>query len=249
MIGRSTMEYFLPFGTRHAQVLATFVVALLVFHVSLIWWPWRLTKTGWRVVDYIWLLVGGLGLIVSVGQARQAIAGAAVASAIDRLDTKYGLARKLVRQYAQDEGLLCRAVDENEWTSLTEVRRQQAAFAAGCGWAKRLAEHMPEQTPQTPISPSLLQPPATGDYRFVDDLVRSMVRQVEFFNEDAAALVSVRRAVERHWTELAMVVAGPLLLALALALRMTKVTGEWMIDVRAARLAREGVDSVPADVS
>ena len=74
--GVSDAMDFFPAGTRLVDVLAIGLVCLAVFHVMFVWWPFRLAKRGWRIVDYVYLMVGGVGLIGNVVQARQAVAGA-----------------------------------------------------------------------------------------------------------------------------------------------------------------------------
>src|SRR5262249_54576717 len=74
-----------------ALVLGLFVMAL--FHWVFVFCPirsLRLTKTGWKIVDYVWILIGALGVFGSVQKVHRDFASNAISSlAVPRLRAEY----------------------------------------------------------------------------------------------------------------------------------------------------------------
>ena len=64
------MIFSLPFTASTWTILLIFVVLLIVFDLILVRWL-KLGNFAWKIVDYIWLGVGALGLIGAASQSRQ----------------------------------------------------------------------------------------------------------------------------------------------------------------------------------
>src|SRR5712691_11505925 len=78
-------DLVLPGITSTLWVLGTFLLALAVFHLLLVWWM-PLDKIAWKKVDYFWLSLALLGVICGVWSARQEIASGVVSTARSRLE-------------------------------------------------------------------------------------------------------------------------------------------------------------------
>ena len=77
------LDYFrLPVVASYGWMLAAFVGATAVFHAALVF-AWPLSRVGWKVVDYVWLLFGLLGALSGVQAVRQEIAAGLLPEAED----------------------------------------------------------------------------------------------------------------------------------------------------------------------
>lgn len=104
----------------------------------------------------------------------------------------------------------------------------QKEYNQACDWIKRVASRIPAQvaTPASPIQPNALPPrpdASTGDLK---DIIDGFYRQLGYYNRDVETLNHLVDRAQRNQIEDALVFLSPFLLAVALALRITKVTGE-----------------------
>jgi hypothetical protein len=104
----------------------------------------------------------------------------------------------------------------------------QREYDAACTWAKqtRDALNKVQAPPPTPlVRADLPSPPDVSDAS-LNGMLRGFETQFRFFETEIAAFIQVRKASEATAAERAFVNLSPFLLALGLALRITKVTGE-----------------------
>jgi hypothetical protein len=201
-----------------------FVGSLLAFHLMFVW-PRNLTKRGWKIVDYFWLGVGLLGVIGSVGVGRQTIA-----------ENLLTIARARVNSFAVDvesalrfgtSGAICRRFVRSEFSPPPEeFDRLQREFDAQCAWFTQAIERL-KASPFAKREPLTFEhlggPPPAG----ADGWTSAHTREtVDRYNAAIADLERLSRDAKRTEIELVLLIFGPFLLVVALALRITKVTGE-----------------------
>ncbi len=221
--------HFPPF-THTWLVLLLFVVALLLFHAVLVAWL-RLGSLAWKIVDYVWLSLGLIGLIGATAQARHAIANGSVSIMRERALTAYLPAKSLVRIYA-NEGAVCRKFVRSDFSPPPNQFDQiQLDFDAVCRWFKGIDSTLPEHVESDirEISLDSLPPEpqvSEGDLR---DILRGFHQQLGYYNLAVKQYTDVDTATRPSELEFALTMMSPLFLCVALALRITKVTGEIML--------------------
>jgi hypothetical protein len=209
------------------------VLALLLFHWLLVFpWPmnrigWNpLGKRGWKIVDYIWLSVGAIALVGSAFQARQILAN----SMLPSLESLVGNANDTAILYASPEsydGLLCRQFAR----SLTsppaeEFNRVVAEYERSCAWAHAITDRVKGIGKWDLIDiSSLPQAPKTQEQSIVR-YEKEIFDNFENHNAIVRKRIDLQKAQHRSNAEETLAILAPLLAVIALALRITKVTGE-----------------------
>ena len=217
----------LPKVTSYGWAIVVFLGALLFFH--LIFLKIRpLGKIGWKRVDYIWLILGLLGVIAGVGSTRQAIAERMFPQAKEfakhqalwvQQHIDFGSSPAICRQFVPSE-LFPR--DE-------EFERRQREYNALCNWFKKAklstTHGLPKERPLT-LSNLVDSPIPSG----IDPYVAGSLQQaIKNYNEAQAVVDLLARERSRSDLEFILAAIGPFLIAVAIALRMTKVTGELQV--------------------
>jgi hypothetical protein len=238
-LGGACLEYrsmfdatWYPLGARPWHVLAVFCVALLLMHAVLVYWL-KLGKVAWKRADYFWLGATILSLIGAAAEVRRNIAADDLKTRAERRDWAW--------HHVVDEArfmtgpAVCSPFVKTEWSpaNFDEIQRQ---YRLVCKASGALLAALPLETPdQLPPILRTQRPPISDTillsfYSDVDEAGRMFLREQSQYNQ-------TRDAAERSEWDSTLVVVSPILLALALALRITKVTGEIRIEKLAAATA------------
>jgi len=214
----------LPFVAHLGWIFVFFLCATAVFHLLFVW-PCNLSKLAWKWVDYVWLTATLLGLVGLVGSARQEFAKNSLDMTSARQErAAYDL--KSAIQFGASPAI-CREFTYKDTSPPKEIFNQiQLEFRHECEWFKEAAERL-EISPWTHreyINLAQLgkEMPNGGDMWAKENLQQSMDR----YNTAVTDYKLLSEAKEKSMLEGLMVIAAPFLLALALALRFAKVTGE-----------------------
>ena len=222
-------DLVLPAITSTLWILATFLIALAAFHLLLVRWM-PLDKLAWKKVDYVWLPLALLGVIGGVGSVRQEIASGMASTAESRLQFA---AREIEDRLAFGRGpAICRTFVRSEYSPPPEeFDRIQRAFDEECKWFRAASERL-QGTPFSKQEILRLEdfgtPPSGGDKWAASSLQDALRR----YNETVTKAKELSDAKRRSEIEFLLAIVGPFLLAIALALRITKVTGEIKLETR-----------------
>ena len=227
-------EIALPWFTDFLWVIAVFVAFLLLCHVAFIR-VLPLSSTAWKRVDYIWLSMAFVGLIGSVGNGREYVAKNLLEMETHRLES----ARDFIEGRARfgTSGAICREFVRSEFAPPPqEFERIQNGYNSQCKWFRKAlvliqasASSLNELNAQVLFGPY----PAGGDqgtYTLFSDAVAQ-------YNADVKNVAQFRTATETTAFEAFIRLLGPVAIALALALRMTKVTAEIKSDKKKTKFA------------
>ena len=221
-------DSFMPLSASPRVVLGVFAALLIGFDILLVRCL-KLGKVAWKRVDYIWLGVGALGLIGAVGQVRMASASAQLTMQESRAAAALNLVKGLAELYAKDPGAICRTFVRSEYSPPPEeFQRAQNEYDAACAWAKQMTDNLAKRasSPPEPIDrASLPSRPVVSDGG-LRDMFRGLDNQFEYFEQNMDAYRALREKSQQTPIEQGLVFLGPFLLAAALAVRITKVTGE-----------------------
>jgi hypothetical protein len=220
------MDYqpFFPVTASLTWVLVVFGTCLLVFHVAFVW-LWRLGRTGWRVVDYVWLTIAVLGLLAGVAEVRRMFAVAQIEGQRSLMLSRYGDLRREVRFLSGD--VVCRRFVRSEYSPPTFDADQQE-YNAVCDFARQLYARMTAEPPENLESLGLTNRPRVTQ-RSLTDMLKGLDDYAAWFVKAQNAYSQTVMAAERSDLEKTLTAMSPLFLAVALALRITKVTGEFKL--------------------
>ena len=227
-------ELALPWFTDFRWVIAWFVAFLLLCHVAFIR-VFSLSSTAWKRVDYIWLSMAFVGLIGSVGNGREYIAKNLLKMEIHRLESAHDFVEGRAR-FGTSEAI-CREFVRSEFSPPPqEFERIQNGYNSQCKWFRKALALIQTSAPSLhELNAQVLFGPYTagGDqetYRLFSDAVAR-------YNAGVKNVAQLRRETETTAFEAFIRLFGPVTIALALALRMTKVTAEIKSDKKKAKCA------------
>ena len=219
---------FMPFTANPLAVLGVFLISLLAFDLVLVRWV-RIGKVAWKRSDYFWLGIAVLGLLGSVADVRMASAERQLKNVEQGAEGSFRVLKLNLTNFADRPGHLCRTFVRNEYSPPPEeFERTQNEYNLACKWIKGVNDNLGKRTtsPPVPIEPTSLPDRPKLTDSAINELFGEVDQQFAFYAADVAALVELQQSSHRSDAELVLVFYSPFLLAVALALRITKVTGE-----------------------
>jgi hypothetical protein len=220
-------DFSLPFQAEIWPLLLFFFVLLIVFDLVLVRWL-KLGRIAWKRVDYVWLGFSAIGLVGAASQARQFVASNLVRVYDERSMAAYSIARFVLDDDAKDNGYVCRTFVRSQYSPPPEeMGRAQRENDAACHWFKSVAALLPKDSRNLGLlSDQLLPAQPQVDRRDLKETFDEFRKTVGEYNEAVRMRSDNENAAARSDLENTLIIIFPLLLAIALALRITKVTGE-----------------------
>jgi hypothetical protein len=221
-------DLYLPFTANQLVVLAIFVGSLFAFDVVLVRWL-KLSKIAWKHVDYIWLGFAALGLFGSVSQVRMASATGQLDMYEARAMHSFESVRNSVTLYASSPGAICRTFVRTEYSPPPdELQRIQSEFDTTCAWVKQMNKSLSkhDMSPPKPVDRTTLPSRPNVTVNMLKEIYLSLDNQFGYFDQSMEDFETIHEASKKSSMETLLVFLSPFLLAIALALRITKVTGE-----------------------
>ena len=226
-------DYSMPWYTNLWLVLIFFVIFLLVFHLCLVW-KWQLSSVTWKQVDYFWVSLALLGVLASVEQTRRLVAINLTSLAESR--AKSSLAWVASSAEFGTSIAICRTFVRSAYSPPEpELKEMQQEFDDQCSWFKKLLPKVKElnlESAQTIQLAKLVEPRPVGGEEYA---YSQLNQSIEGFNSAQRELQTIRAQQEYSALQELSLVLGPFLLALAVALRLTKVSAE--IDIERRKLS------------
>jgi len=216
---------FIPYITSNFwALLGLFIFFLIALDLILVRWL-KLGKIAWKRVDYIWLAVAALGLLSASSEARRLLATNLLENQKAFTATNYDFLRQQV-QFGTGPAI-CRQFVRTQY-SPDDLEEAQKEYDLACEFYKSLSASIPANVSEKfqPVEiPSNLKKPSVKDKILLEDFNR-LDRLFGEYNQSRRDLEELIASQSRSNLEVAAAILGPLLLAFALALRITKVTGE-----------------------
>lgn len=228
-------DFTYPWTTSVGATLIVFGSAWFLFHLLLVRIG-NLTKAGWKRVDYYWLALASAALLTEPAKVREMVSAGYLEYALQSREFEHSRVRGIV-DHARSFACYKFARTKDSPPNLAEI--QQNADAV-CAWMKTVASYLPEE-PGAKIRVDLIPPAPKEEY------YRVSITQIE------SAASKYNASVDQYdetvgpggWPYLGTVarLLSPFLLAIALALRLTKVSGE----IRLENVADVKFEPLPMD--
>ena len=216
-------EFSYPFLASPLIMGAILLAALILFHVFLVWiGPLALSQRAWKKVDYIWLGVAAIGVIGTAGSIRREIAKNFTSEAEAHAQTTYRFARYQIQQLS--EGAVCRLFVRSQF-SPPNLEQVQAEYDRVCAFGKDAIAKIPTQMPGEIAFPDFGPWPDVKN-EMLKQMFSEDQRRIDEYKDERQKLEEIRRDAQYSSLDSSVLFLSPLLIAIALALRITKVTGE-----------------------
>ncbi len=203
-------------------ILLLFVL-LVIFHYFLVYKN-NLSKKAWKKVDYYWLGVASIGLISLAADVRINVAKKFISSEITYANTTLG-AVKIITDNPENSHF-CMTLTKM-YSSPSDFDDTELQYQLGCKWLKETSEYFQKvQKNEVPDISFEDLPPVTFDNVVLNKDVASIKRWLDEYQIQLGVLKGTKEAAEPSGFESILFYFAPFLLCIALALRITKVTGE-----------------------
>lgn len=229
IIAMEHADLILPWFTSQLWLLGLFLVSLLVFHILFVR-IWSLSVIAWKRVDYAWLLLVLIGLIGTIASNRTLIAGNYLSNlGKPRIEGTLQLIQMAGRFGISNA--ICRKFVVSPYSPPPDVmKNEQDEFDNQCAWFKKLFPELEklDMTNRTPIDLNRIagKPPVGGEPWAYESLVESIAS----YNQTLERVAELEAEKKLSLFEQLLQLLGPSILAIALALRITKVSGEIVLE-------------------
>jgi hypothetical protein len=235
------LQPWIPLTAKPLWLFGILTVLLILFDLVLVRWL-KLNKVAWKRVDYIWLSVAAIGLYGTAAEVRRLTAEESLPMRKEIREAAYDRVIDSVR--LSTGGAVCRKFVRTDLSppNFDEIVRE---FDSACKFTTTLAGAIPPKAPEKLDTTIFKRRPVVTDEGLKEQFGWIDSSLSDYFLADAAYR-ETERAKRRSDIDLAYSVGAPLLLIIALALRITKVTGEIRLD-RAAAEPSAAHDGLQAD--
>jgi len=219
-------SFSLPWITSYWWILSIFIISLVILHILFVR-QFPLSSVGWKQSDYIWLPMALLGIIGSVNENRAIFVEARLPWAIDQS----AAALHRVIYAAEDAGTsigICRTFVVSPESLPPEVMaKTQREFDAQCAWFKKvvaaLKTHATKDNRERLDVVQMIGPQPSGGHV---STYQQFEQSLAWYNDTVEDLAKLEVEAKEGSIATIFRFLGPLFIAFALALRITKVTGE-----------------------
>lgn len=209
-----------------AYLLLFFIIITVLFHLAFVWWG-KFDDDTWKKVDYVWLGAAALGLIALSATAEQWMSRAFLNNfETVRTASAYSLLRNHLEMGASPGSPLCMKRIRSEFSppGFDQIAQEQQDL---CSKVRKMTNSMPKSlAPPFPPLEKTGFTPFTGSIKYETWYVSEVNREAESYRVQQAKYAQFEESSKTSsWQEF-YTVMGPLILSFALALRITKVSGE-----------------------
>lgn len=209
-----------------AYLLLFFTIITVLFHLVFVWWG-KLDDDTWKKVDYVWLGAAALGLIALSATAEQWMSRAFLDnSETARTASAYSLLRSHLEMGASPSSPLCMKRIRSEFSppDFDQIVQEQQDL---CSRVREMTNSMPKSL--APPFPPLEKTgfiPFAGSIKYEAWYVSEANKEAEIYRVQQAKYAQLEESSKTSSWQTFYTVMGPLILSFALALRITKVSGE-----------------------
>jgi len=196
---------------------------ILILHLLLVW-PRNLSRTSWKRVDYFWLGVATIGLLSLAAEVRVSEAKGWLQLEKARAVAILEIIELFIAE--PESSHFCVIFVRGEY-SPPEFDARQHQYQQGCEWRKSVARYLAGLDKQNapPLKFDDLPRVNFDDPGLLETVVWLKERLDDYGEQQKKISETQNASTQRAW-EAALVYFAPFLLCFAIALRITKVTGE-----------------------
>jgi hypothetical protein len=217
------------------QTILFFLAVTVVSHVLFVWICPQSPRT-WKKVDYVWIILvflGGAGIILPAGEVRRTSASGLLPQFEKWATTSFEVLHHTVVQYQKlifsGENTNCNALFVKAEGQSQNLDSSTKEYLLTCEWLRAIEKTLSQSTKDKFVAVKIEELPdvsriTIGSLRTdINDIKNNFIGSYE---QNRRNFESVKRDTQKTESEHQLYLASPLILALALAIRLTKVSGE-----------------------
>lgn len=209
------------------KLLVLFALLLIVMDLILVRWL-KLGKIAWKRSEYIWLGVAALGLISVSAEVRSWMAVKETEITKIRAETRFALLRSYAGE-REPPNYICREFIRTAYSPPPEVfEAAQREYDKYCEWNKEFLKKIPEKLNGTlpDLKYSDYMPSGKPTDEIIEEYLSTIEKYFSQYVEYRKKHIKLEEASKRSYLESIVFYLSPILICFALALRITKITGE-----------------------
>lgn len=218
---RALIDSILMITSDLVWVVGFFIVFLVFFHLVFIAHR-PLSARAWKKIDYIWLMLAFISVLGLVGEARQYRAEMALRTDQRALDKSLSQVRGW---YVSYQGYVC-----DQAQSLKQQSTDTGQYPALCNWLEGRINDLNLLQRVDEMAPEITRSLADGLEKF-DPLIpakerATLMRRLELYQDRREKLLTDLAERDLTYIQKILLILAPVMLAGAIAIRITKVTAE-----------------------
>lgn len=205
------------------MLFSLLVCMVIVFHFMFVW-PRNLSKKTWKKIDYLWLAFGALGLIGVSADFRVDKANAIILTQRDDAVWRYNWMVRDLTGY--NNSILCRKFIKNEY-SPDNIDELNAEYDSACQWNKEMTKIITSKNATSlPVFSDINVLPLNVKDKMLLKIREDLVKSASDYKKYRNVYMKTQSEASYNTIDWMYKYLSPLLLCLALAIRITKISGE-----------------------
>ncbi len=219
-------SFLVELSTNPLYLFLFFLFVLSLLHIVLIFLM-KVDDVGWKKIDYIWLSATGLGLLAASAQADTFLSRVYLENSITpSTKQQYQMLRFGITEVASKGVFACRTFTRSV-ASPDDFDKTVEEYRKLCEQVKVLNNTLPSKVSSPfPSLQELGYKQLEGDRNYVAWELEQLESYAQNYHDAQSRWSEFYDSSQKSGWETFFTILGPLLLSLALALRITKVSGE-----------------------
>lgn len=225
---------FLEMVRTYYLLIILFITLLIILHIFI--FLKNLNELDWKVVDYGWLILTIVGVIGISGDIQRYMAESFLKNLeIPRLETSYNHLYDLLKDGSSPNSIFCKeyvyeisefGLSKEDFDQFKNLRKKQ------CEDISRIAKQLPNENIEPFIDLSELNLPKNIDSLIDDHYLTTYKQYLDNYNEQYIVYKNTKDKTDLSGFLFYLYLFSPLLICAGLAVRITKATGEILINIR-----------------
>jgi len=219
---RALIDHILVITSDLTWVVGMFVFLLILFHLLFIVIH-PLSARQWKIVDYSWLMLAFISVLGLVGEARQYRAEIELRSDQRAMEQSLSDVRGWYISY---QGYIC-----DQAQSLKKMPMDPGQYPALCNWLEGRINDMNLLLQTDEMAPEITPSLADGLKEFTDLIPQKeraiLKNRIRRYQDRRQTFLTNLAERDQTYIQRILLILAPLMLAMAIAIRITKVTAEF----------------------
>lgn len=215
-------HWIVKLATDLKTLFLCFVALIILFHILFVY-PKNIGKIGWKIIEYIVLLIASIGIITISADIRTWLAKSHLRWEEMRAVSDFENIVYKIRE--GHPGYICCIFTRSEYSpnNFEEINEE---YDRACKWYKKMSELLPQK-----IDPEFKElifsemPKLNVKDEIINESINEVKNSFQRYMAQREIMMNLREKTKKNDFEDLLLIFSPFLLCVALALQITKITG------------------------